>query len=75
MAAPLPSALVLVTPIGHKTLKGYAPIRQLQNKAAHFYVALETDDAFVLEKRLKKLFKNLNPRKQCCGRRNTQQRC
>ena len=58
-----------------QNLKEYAPIRQCQNKAAIFYVALGTNDAFFLEKRLKTLFKRLNPRQQRGGRRNTQQRC
>ena len=54
-----------------QNLKAYAPIQQCQNKAALCYISLGTNDAFFLEKRIKALFKKLNPPKGNGNRRNT----
>ena len=54
-----------------QNLKTYPPIQQCQNKAALFYISLGTNDAFFLEKRMKKLFKRLNPQKRKSNRGRT----
>ena len=57
-----------------QNLKSYTPLKQCQNKAAIFYISLGTNDASFLEKRMKSLFKKLNPRKKGGGRRPTKKR-